>query len=782
VLFAGLVALLWGLNLTVAVPIVKILLEQQPLDEYIDEKATVAKEEIATRTAAVTYLDKELDRLQGDRTEWGADERAQLLKKHSRQQSKISDASRRLRVLNWVKSHVIAHLPTDAFNLLSVIFLLLMLATILKGLCIVVQEVVVGSMVELTAMGIRKDCFRHLLSLDYQTLTTLGTAQLLSHFTNDMHALANGLKMIGGKMVREPLKALVCVIFAFWICWQLALLTFLLAPLVALVFYRIGRKLKQASHRVLESMSRIYKTLEETFDGTKVVIAFHAARRHRQRFHYESKEYFKKALKITKIDALTSPTAEVLAFLAAFMGLLPGCYLVLRGTTEIWGIRLSTGQLEVTELVFLYMALAGIIDPARKLSTTYAKLKRASAAADRIFGLLDLKPLVKQPTAPSAMPLHEKSIEFRNVDFAYASHDEGNRLRPAALVDANLTVAAGDVIALVGGNGSGKSTLVNLLPRYFDPDRGAVLIDGVDVRDARLGDLRGQIGVVTQETWLFDDTIYENIRYGKSDATRGEIEKAARQAHVTQFLDQLPDGFETQVGEKGQRLSGGQRQRIALARAILRDPTILILDEATSAIDSQSELLIHEALRRFVVGRTTFLITHTVSPSILELVTRIVVMDRGRLIATGPHDELVKNCAEYQRLYQAQHQPTTDDSSDEPDSHIELDQSHRADGRAIDPSEPPAKTADPHAPADTATGNDSQFESSDDAELDAPNILPLRPHVTNRFDVVRADEEEDDEPAHSPPDAGIPRSTEGETTGRKSSGDDDNPTPTGTHG
>jgi subfamily B ATP-binding cassette protein MsbA len=297
--------------------------------------------------------------------------------------------------------------------------------------------------------------------------------------------------------------------------------------------------------------------------------------------------------------------------------------------------------------------MAGMIDPARKLSSTYAKLKRATAAADRVFELLDRKPLVIQTAQPKRMPRHSRSIEFRKITFSYASSGEELQVRPPVLNDVSLKVRHGEVIVVVGENGSGKSTLVNLLPRYFDPGVGSVLIDGVETRDVRLRDLREQIGVVTQETLLFDESIYDNILYGKPSATREEVEEAARRAHVTAFVEGLPDGFGTRVGERGGRLSGGQRQRIALARAILRDPTILILDEATSAIDSTSELLIHETLREFSRGRTVFIITHTVSQSILDFVTRIVVMDQGRLIAAGPHEMLLQTCPVYEKLYRS---------------------------------------------------------------------------------------------------------------------------------
>jgi subfamily B ATP-binding cassette protein MsbA len=297
--------------------------------------------------------------------------------------------------------------------------------------------------------------------------------------------------------------------------------------------------------------------------------------------------------------------------------------------------------------------LAGIIDPARKLSTTYAKLKRAGAAADRIFEMMDEKPRIEEPVSPTDLPRHSVEIEFDNIHFVYARSGPSGVARPAALEGVSLKVAAGEVIAVVGENGSGKSTLVNLLPRLYDPDFGSVRIDGIDIRTTSLAALRDQIAVVTQETVLFDDTIYENVRYGRTTATRAEIEDAAARSYVSRFFDQLPEGIQTRVGEKGGRLSGGQRQRVALARAILRNPSILILDEATSATDAQSERLIHEALLHFVGGRTTFLITHAVTPSVLELIDKVAVMDHGRLIAFGTHEQVLATCPVYERLFHA---------------------------------------------------------------------------------------------------------------------------------
>jgi subfamily B ATP-binding cassette protein MsbA len=648
--FAVLVAILWGANLSVAYPVLQVLLKDRSIAEYIDEQIAIVNKEIENKTA---NIERNTERIAESQEGPEGEQHVERLHDQARQQSHLSAALSKLWWLTWLKTTVLPWLPEDKFDVLALLLLALLTATMLKGILSFAQQVLIGSVVELTVMGIRKECFRRTLALDYQTISLCGTPDLMSRFTHDITVMAHGLTLMGGKVIQEPLKAIACLSLAFYVNWRLTLLSLLMAPVIALAFYRIGNLLKHASRRLMESMSRIYKTLEETLDGFKVVVAFNGGQQHRRRFHQESKRYYAKALKIVKLDAVTSPTIETLGMIVAFVALLPGAYLVLRNTTSIWGIRLAAGPMQIEDLVLIYVFLAGAIDPARKLSTTYSKVKRAAAAADRVFALVDRQPLVKQTAHPKPLARHSKSIVFRNIDFTYASTETEVISRPAALVDVSLEVQAGEVVAVVGENGSGKSTLVNLLPRYFDPQRGQVLIDDVDIRDVRLKDLRRQIGVVTQETLLFDDTIYENIRYGKADATPLDVERAAHQANVTQFVEGLPDRFQTSVGEKGGRLSGGQRQRIALARAILRDPAILILDEATSAIDAQSEILIHEALCRFVRGRTVFLITHSVRPSLLEFVTRIVVMERGRLLAAGRHDELIQSCPTYQRLFQA---------------------------------------------------------------------------------------------------------------------------------
>ncbi|MFY8056213.1 MAG: ABC transporter ATP-binding protein, partial [Planctomycetaceae bacterium] len=323
--------------------------------------------------------------------------------------------------------------------------------------------------------------------------------------------------------------------------------------------------------------------------------------------------------------------------------LAPGAYLVLRETDTILGIQLAAEPMSIAELATLYALLAGTLDPVRKLSSVFEQIKRGMAGCERVFGLIDRRTIVPEPASPRMLIPHNSLITFRNISFRYDTPEMEGSARPLALKNVSLDVRFGEVIAVVGGNGSGKSTLLSLLPRFMDPDEGQILIDGVDIREFRTADLRGQIGLVTQETFLFNDTIYENIRYGNPNATAEMIQQAAEKAQASVFIQQLPDGYQTVVGEKGGKLSGGQRQRIALARAIVRNPSILILDEATSAVDSHSEDVIHTVLKDFAVGRTVFIITHSLSSAFLDLVDRIAVLDQGQIRALGTLSELQQN-------------------------------------------------------------------------------------------------------------------------------------------
>lgn len=633
---AVIISFLWAMNLSVAFPVVKVLFENDSLHGYVQKQIKTYEDEISHEKAAESRL------------------RPDQLEAKARVQKRISLASNNLMFATWVSDSILPWIPRDKFDAIVLILGVLLVATFIKGVFIYFEEILVGSVVQLTVNSIRQACFRAALKLDFQSANRIGTSAMMSRMTNDIEQMTATIKIFGVTMIREPLKAIACTIFAFLLNWRLALLTVAIVPVLGFLFHRLGKMLRDASHKTMQSMTLIYNCIAETFGASKIVIAFSGYRRHRKQFLKANRAYYEDCMKIVRIGALIRPVTEVMAVVALFAAMFPGAYLVLRNTNEMWGIRLANQPMEIAELSMLYALLLGTLDPMRKLSGTFTFIKRGIAASERVFEMMDEKSILPEPKNPHMMVRHQTSITVKDVSFRYEGGEDGETQRPLSLKNVNLEFRFGEVIAVVGGNGSGKSTLVSLLPRFMDPVEGAVLIDGVDIREFRTYDLRKQIGLVTQETLLFNDTIYENIRYGNPEATREQVEDAARQAHALSFISQLPDGFETVVGERGGRLSGGQRQRIALARAIVRDPSILILDEATSAVDTASEEIIHRVLKQFASGRTVFIISHVLNRTFLDLVTRIVVMDQGRVVATGTHEELMMNCPSYRALQMSQ--------------------------------------------------------------------------------------------------------------------------------
>ncbi len=649
-LSAVLAAALSVAALMLVFPVVKLLLEGQGLHEYIAAEHKANGWMLATQTVHLQSLEAELERLRLDDPE-SKSKRCEVRRRKC--VSALQEAERREWWNRWIASTLLPRVPRDRFALLTTVMATLLAVTALKCGAAYLVDVLVGSVVQRTMQSLRERMLRSTLKLDQQTLALETTPQLMSRFTFDVEQVSQGLVIFGSLVVLEPLKALFCIGCAFGVNWRLTTLSFACVPIGLLLFGKLGRGLKRASGRQMESMSRVYRVLDETLTSFRSVLAFRNERLHRRRLSREHRDYYDKAMQIVRIDALTNPSIEFLATVAVCAAALPGAYLVLNQRTSIFGVQLAADQITPAELALLYSLLAGILDPARRLSGVFSRVKKAAAACDRVFRWMDRPSRITSPAVPVPAPRHSRSIEFDRVSFRYASHED-HGARPPALDDVSLSIPFGAVVAVVGGNGSGKSTLVNLLPRFHDAQSGTVRIDGVDLREVDLRGWRSQIGVVTQETLLFDRTIAENIAYGRTGAAPGEVAEAARRARVIDFARQMPDGLNTGVGDRGQRLSGGQRQRVALARALVREPTLLILDEATSAVDAHSEQLIHETLRDFAAGRTTLIVTHALTATLVELVTHVLVMERGRAIAFGRHAEVLATCPAYQRLFGAQ--------------------------------------------------------------------------------------------------------------------------------
>ncbi|MFO0929246.1 MAG: ABC transporter ATP-binding protein [Gemmataceae bacterium] len=661
-------AVLWGGNFTSIYPVLKLLNTGQSLHQWIDGIIANAEKEIEplqARVDALTDQEKEVEKLPAghDRDKRKRELSSELL----RQETKLKTARSTLYWSQVSRKYIHAYLPDDCFLTLATLIGILVVGIAIKCFFEFVQESLVGSVVNLTAYDLRNRFYRNAIHFDVAQFNEQGTTELMARFTNDMESLSAGMKMIFGKVVAEPLRVISCVVIACLINWQLTLLFLILVPIAGMILYRVGRIMRQATRRVLERMSSIYKILQETFLGIRVVKAFTMEAYERRRFREATRDYYRRAQKVVNIEALADPVIEVLGVTAVALALLTGSYLVLSRHTHLFGLRMTNGPLEPESMLQLYILLAAIADPVRKLSSVFTRLQSGCAAADRIFAFIDRQPTIQRnpdgpqlerpswlPAAggeetagPPLLPAKPAYIEFRDVCFSYDP-------QKPILSHVNLAVRAGETVALVGHNGCGKSTLVALVPRFYDPQHGSVRIDGHDLRELHLRSVRKQIALVTQDTFLFDDTIYNNIAYGMRHARPEQVERAARRAFAHDFITALPHGYQTRVGEAALKLSGGQRQRLALARAILRDPSILILDEFTSQNDTESEAYIHRALMEFKQGRTVFFITHRLNT--LEIADRIVVMEQGTIVAIGTHTELLATCPTYQRLHEAQSQ------------------------------------------------------------------------------------------------------------------------------
>lgn len=486
---------------------------------------------------------------------------------------------------------------------------------------------------------LRNALYHHMHNLSLSYFSNERTGNLISRVTNDVNVVNGGVSASFVTMVKEPLLIFVFLFIAFTLSWKLTVLAFVVFPFVLLIIGSIGRTLHKQSGLMQEKMADITSVLQETISNVKVVKAFAMENFENTKFRRETQSYFKTILRMTRIRNLSSPSTELLSIIA-------GAVIIWYGGQQV----LISGEMKAAEFLGFLFAIFQVMPPVKELANVNNRLNEFAAAGKRIFEILDTRPAVSnQPGAVSIADIRER-IEYKDVSFAYATESGEQR---TVLSRVNVKVKKGELIALVGPSGSGKTTFVDLLPRFYDPVEGEICIDGINIKSIDVKSLREKIGIVTQETILFNDTVRNNIAYGLSDCPMEKIEEAAIAANALSFINAMPQRFESMIGDRGVKLSGGQRQRISIARALLKNPPIMIFDEATSALDSESEILVQEAMERLMQNRTSFVIAHRLST--IRNADRILVLENGIIVQEGRHVELVKQTKGlYKKLHDMQ--------------------------------------------------------------------------------------------------------------------------------
>jgi subfamily B ATP-binding cassette protein MsbA len=482
-------------------------------------------------------------------------------------------------------------------------------------------------------MDLRRRLYSKVLRLP-MSFFAQDVSDVVSRFVQDVQEVQRGLVSLFGKLLREPLRAVFLLLVALFLNAKLTLVMLLVGPVVVVVFWAVGRKIRKANRRLLRSYGVMIGALGTTLQAIDVVKAYNAEHTERKRLWRIDRKMLRDQLKIAWLEGVLNPMLEVMGVLAV-------------SAVTVWlGAQVIDQQIEIAEFVALVVALGMLTDPLRKVADVYPRVMRSAAGAQRIFSVIDAP--AERELLQGAIELEPpaRAIELKGVTFTYPGGPE------PALNDVNLTISIGETVALVGPNGSGKTTLARMLVRFYDPQQGQVLFDDTDIRQATLRSLRKQLSVVSQDPVVFAMTVAENIAYGTRHADRAAVERAAERAHADDFIREKADGFDEQVGERGGTLSGGQRQRLCIARAVLRGAPILIFDEATSQIDSESERKIQQSLAELSRGRTTLIIAHRLST--IRYASRIVVMDKGRVTDMGTHDELLKRCELYKVLCETQ--------------------------------------------------------------------------------------------------------------------------------
>jgi len=638
------VGVLWGGSISALYPVVEIVFRGESLHDWAEQR--IKNDQSHRAEIATEIRNLEAEGLQAD-----ADGRSKADADHELilKQTALSSAETQLERSRMFQKYIRAYLPDNPFQNLLVVVVFVVLLTVLKSVFLVFNMMLVARICALTSYNLQNQLFENTLHEDLATFNKNGTSGILSVFTHNMRVLEAGIGAFFGKAIREPLKMVACLVGAALISWQLLLLCLALTPVGFAVLWWLSRAMKKSSGTNLDVVKEIYLRLSESFNCIKAVKAFTTEDYEQERFRVTGRVFVYHKLRMALFRSLFRPATEITGMVVIGMAILFGAYLVLNHRTEIFGLSMGSRPLSPGALVVFFGMLAGIADPIRKMSDIYGSIIAATSAADRVYLWMDRTPKIRDPEKPHTLARPHQELYFQNVNFHYRGNEP-------VLKNIDLRIPFGQTVVFMGPNGCGKSTLLNLVPRFFDPVRGTVRMDDISLRDAQLYDLRNRISVVTQETLLFADTIANNIRYGMPDASDEMVIDAAKQAHAHEFIEQMSSGYDTFVGKDGGQLSGGQRQRISLARAILRDPEILILDEATSQIDIESERQMHDTLQHFVKGRTALIASHRLAT--LSIADRIIVMEDGQVSADGSHQELQKHCEQYRRLHESPERKT----------------------------------------------------------------------------------------------------------------------------